>query len=434
VIATFGLSFEFIVPALTNYYGRDKFPCDLTLSLTVMFLPIGVGPLAVRLVMFANRGEWQDALKDTSMDEFSAEKFEKRSFWRNLASTLRYKGRKMLSCMQSNSASSAEVSAESFGGLNNVDLFDDRSSVTSRKVKFFLQSRFYGFLLQFLVTVFSLGILAAAIRAEDSSYGGKGCSGCELSDAQFNFIIVLGFVIYSFFISMVIALRKKSDPLGIKRELKLAAFTAGTLMIIGALFATLDVGKLRSERVFDFYYFLNIGIFFGLFWLVILPVIQSFRIDRARRERRMSSTSTLEDALQPNTPLHKAFCDYLVTEWSIENALYLNAVDKFRNSEDDLAKRALDIYTTFIDPNGMLTVNISHKTQSLVKKSIDPVVHALREAGTKHSHKSGVAPLSAPLVSKDIFDVAYKEVYQLLYSDSWFRFQNSSKYNEVDKV
>jgi len=439
VISTIGLSLEFIVPAFTNYIGRDKFPCDVILSFTMMVLPIGVGPLAVRLVMFANRGEWQKSLQNTSMDEFNAAKFKTGSFTTELLGFITYKFRKVVYGTKEREVNDSQVaSPDDDIGMEELESLDGRSTA-SRKAKFFLQSRFYGLLLQTFITLFALAMLTAAILEDGSPYGGKGCYGCEVDNKEFMYLLVLGILLYTFAVALIVLLRKRPDPLGIKREISLAVIIAGSLMLLGAILSTFDVGQMRESRSFDIYYLFNLGIFIGFWILIYQPLLESYRIDQNRLERRLSTASTLENALQPNTPLHAAFYDYLVTEWSIENALFLNAVDKFRNAQDDIAKKALDVYCTFIEPNSMLEVNISSSARRNVKEELEPMLNVLRHSerrnsGRTHASSGALSPDSIPLVTKDVFDEAYNEVYQLLYSDSWFRFKNSSKFEQVSKI
>jgi len=437
LISTIGMSFQFIVPALSNFIGREKFPCDLLLFLILLVIPIGIGPQVVRLVIFANKSTWQDSLKDASMEDFG-EKYDVGSFTTEFVSFLKYKTRSLWKSKKNQ----AQAKVEDLEDFPDETRSLSEGSSISRRAKFFVQSRLYGLLLQFFVVACALALVGAAIRAEDSSFGGKGCFGCELSDDQFVFYVGLAAFLYLLCIALLVSLRKRPDPLGIKKEIAQAVFIAGSLAMVGTLVAAADIGSLREDRVFDLYYFFNLGILVGVYFLVYKPVIESHRINQDREMRRMSMESTLDHALSPDTPLHKAFYAYLATEWSIENALFLNAVEKFRNSDQELTRKALHVYCTFIEPDSMLEVNISHPVRNNIKEEIEPVINTLRGTGTIRlttRSRPSIAALSiipveaVPLISKDIFDEAYAEVYQLLYSDSWFRFKNSKQYAEINK-
>jgi len=421
VIAMCGLSFEFISPSLSNYTGRDKFPCDLILFLTMFVLPIGIGPLLVRLVIFANKNNWQNSIKNTSVEALDWELA--RSFCWAFATATKYQCSRF--CQDSSRAKETAIQA----GEGENENEDHHAEAASRRVKFFLQSRGYGLLLQGGIVVLAIVCLIASIQEEDSPYGGQGCFGCEVDNTPFLVLLVVGVILYALCLMIFVSLRKRPDPLGIKLEIGQAALAAGGLMLAGAILSTVDAGGLRESRSFDIYYLFNVGIFIALYLLIYRPVLKSYDIDKNRRSRRVSSTSSLEEALEPNTPLYEEFYEYLVGEWSVENALFLRAVQQFRRSNENLTKQALEIYSNFVDPNGMFATNISDVSRTKIKEKMEPILRAARKAnfrrGSNGPKRSTVLPEGALVVPRDIFDVAYSEVFNLLYSDSWFRFQNS---------
>jgi len=115
-----------------------------------------------------------------------------------------------------------------------------------------------------------------------------------------------------------------------------------------------------------------------------------------------------------------------VSECSVENALFLKAVNDFRNAPSrDLTMRALNIVSTFIEPHSMLEVKITDKARAGIKNKIDPTVQSLRDASLKSVSVEPAIGQSTPDVPRDMFDEAYSEIYALLAADSWTRFQNS---------
>jgi len=166
-IAGAGLSLAAIVPGLTNFVDRDKFPCDFILVSTFMLLPIGVGPLVVRLMLFKGKGNWQQLIRDLSSDELASDVFETGSFFGQFGDFVRFRWRSLFGTRE-------RTSSHAVKALGPGEVVEGRSSnAAADRAHFFSQSPAYGLLLQLALTILSIVLLVASIQEEGSPYGGK---------------------------------------------------------------------------------------------------------------------------------------------------------------------------------------------------------------------------------------------------------------------
>eukprot|EP00457_Paulinella_chromatophora_P005804 gb/GEZN01005821.1/.p1 GENE.gb/GEZN01005821.1/~~gb/GEZN01005821.1/.p1 ORF type:complete len:486 (-),score=82.52 gb/GEZN01005821.1/:187-1644(-) len=108
---------------------------------------------------------------------------------------------------------------------------------------------------------------------------------------------------------------------------------------------------------------------------------------------------------------YDVFFDFLCKEFSSENALFYRAVDDFRAEADDMSdaffvERASLLWTEYIQADSPFQVNISYSQM----KEVGEVLKNLSEVNLNRD-----AVMAA-------LDIAQKEIFKLMQSDSWKRF------------
>jgi hypothetical protein len=174
-------------------------------------------------------------------------------------------------------------------------------------------------------------------------------------------------------------------------------------------------------------------IFVDLILVTVIPLASSYRHQAdyqtvpteqplKRSSVRAYRMSSLDEVLC-HPAGYKDFFAFLAKEWSTENLLFWKEVNEFKTLADpeERAKRAQFIYETYITENGIYQVNIPDVIRSKVRATVQQI-------GVE-----GAAP--------DVFDKAQAEIFHLMSTDSFYRFNKtedsvleSSQVSEVSLV
>lgn len=204
---------------------------------------------------------------------------------------------------------------------------------------------------------------------------------------------VLGFVIG-------FLLRKfPPDGLFIRTEL----YTLGGVAVlfgvafygIRALFPKAAVGTLMTVTMWLLCYTATIG----------LPIVIALRPNLQLRYREENLVDTLRSANG-----RKAFMAFLVSEFSLENFLFWEAVNVWKQDAEnnmDLLAAARQIYDRYVDNNSEFCINISAQDRLRITDDLEKLSNADRRA----------------LLT--IFDQAHHAVWKLMDSDSFPRYLKS---------
>lgn len=113
-----------------------------------------------------------------------------------------------------------------------------------------------------------------------------------------------------------------------------------------------------------------------------------------------------------NGTLYQAFVQFTTREWSVENTLFLKAVQEFKTRysapDYDSTQKAVSIIKEYIETNAPLEINIDDK----VRKGI-------------------VSSFKSLTFSQGMFDSAEKMVQTLVKTDSFERFQKSPEFRQA---
>lgn len=110
----------------------------------------------------------------------------------------------------------------------------------------------------------------------------------------------------------------------------------------------------------------------------------------------------------------EVFQKFLTSEWSVENLLFYQAVNTFRENFDRLQDQlnvSNSIYRNYFDLNGPLCINLPHNIGEDVKNKL---------------------MTASPQVSPSLYDAAFDEIMSLMVKDSFRRFiiRENTKYEK----
>eukprot|EP01083_Nonionella_stella_P313605 1126511_1 len=158
----------------------------------------------------------------------------------------------------------------------------------------------------------------------------------------------------------------------------------------------------------------------------VVPVYKTFDFKKidfqplekdAVEEKRLTPEEEL-NLLLSNEPQRESFVQHLMTEFSVENILFHDAVIVFRKRieglenknepNDEIWNEATNIWDSFLSDTSENEVNISHSNKTKIVESIskDRTLYA---------------------VPPDIFDAAFSEIIHLMAFDSLLRYKKTRK-------
>ena len=144
---------------------------------------------------------------------------------------------------------------------------------------------------------------------------------------------------------------------------------------------------------------------FGLFYAALWPALRSYTWQPATNTDNPTDISVI----LKNTPMREALRQFMRFEWSVENLIFIEAVDKF--VENPSVERANVLWQKFFDPSSVLQINISAETFQVTREHLD------RRGDIGHT-----------------FDIAYRDVTISISNDTLPRFVLSSYYLKTRKM
>jgi hypothetical protein len=265
-----------------------------------------------------------------------------------------------------------------------------------------------------------LPIIIAGIALQFSlPYLKAGCYGCyeEILIKGITFAIA-GVVVTGIFI-IILQLRGSPDPLHILRDFKYAYIGGIVVGVPGVIGFMIDefINFPYENAVFSWDWLLVIGMDWYFFVTFTLPAIHAWRF---RRIVQVESKSDLP-ALLNNLHFQKLFRDHLVSEFSVENLIFYNQVNSFKDHYGDfedaeLSRVAFQTYSLFIQQGSLMEVNIS----SIQRERLDRFFESTSQKGA----------FNVTDIPKDIFDESQNEILLLMDKDSFHRFKNSKVYQQ----
>jgi hypothetical protein len=235
-------------------------------------------------------------------------------------------------------------------------------------------------------------------------------------------IFISSIVPVVFLLIIYLKIRKFEDNFHLISECKtLGKWFVGTLSFV---IITAGISELSPivKRNFNLAILAYPIITFGACKVMVLDVVQISRThtrhmltDKIRSVRAMSvlTRETMQAALKAvlaDEEMTSSLKDFLIKEFSVENVLFLKAVDELRSTSGcGTADCSKNIWTTFCRSDAPLTINIGFKTV----KELKSVFESESFADTEEQLKAR-------------FDIAYDEIFSLVLTDSFPRFLQHS--------
>lgn len=435
-----GLSCNVVLVSASDYFGAEYMPCDLLLWCNYLLVCLGAGPMAVRLAQFYASVRFGKILLHQAQRSRPGElrQFGPVTLVKQLGAVVRvlpyfgrYIHRKRKQQRESKRLEAAALATALGQPTPAVELEPEMDSDTSdssrssskahARVAFFLQSRMFSGSIVFILLL--MGLIPGVVLSvqPDSPYGLEGCRGCTLDSRRRLPMWIQGVIVLVLGSWMLWNVRKEPDPLYIVREL-LTLWFMGIFMYLILILGILDVGALRDNGTFDYHL---ICVFVVIAMQVvqgILPVAYTYT---KHSFNQFKSTYKLEDVLtQPD--LKHVFAEYLASEFSMENLLFLDAVQRYKDDFDEaeqgtareIAVRACDIFDTFLREKSMLEVNVSSSQR-----------RSVREALTPYFSLDDITTLETP-PKYELFNACEEEILNLLRADSFPRFLRSDLFDK----
>ena len=386
-----------------------SFPCALFLFLLALCVPLIVGSIDIKLLIFF------------FLSKFSEE----------VASYATNQGYMMGSNISDDLIDESESPIDMFSRYLDVIRLGIGSlcSRTSKKVDSEQDRQRYLRALQFLMSpsgnlfvVFILlfPFLLVAIIEIIVNPAFLFCYGCYINDTLVYMMIAFGVVSAITSFMLFIRVRHFHDPWDMRKEAIWNIFFAILTSIVFPLGIFVSLGRGGFSSSFSFTYLMSVTLGAALVSQTIVPIMVP-----GRQYQSLSRSSTklveiteteikLHDILK-NDKLREAFEAHLTSEYGLESLLFLTDAQNWKNQFYDIAPsarkaRAKRMVNIYIDEQGLLCVNIPSDMYTQIRQDI-----------------------SKPDVKESIFDDAIKEVEHLLTVGAVQRFVRSKFYRKEEK-
>lgn len=306
---------------------------------------------------------------------------------------------------------------------------------------FFIRNRHYisaPFLIRVLGTVsiiflFPCAILTAKNFRGLNGYGDKTCDKAWGDGLQAAYAAAY----VTIFCCFAFKLRNVRDVFGIQQELKITGLIGIICLLPWTIFNT--AAEEFNAAVFPFStFFLLMAVAQAFFTSTLWPLYRSiYRQTEEDATKLPENVDTLTGVLS-SPPGVRAFKEFLIKEFSVENLLFFMEVEQFRGAcagRTDLNatfSEASKIYSKYIELNAPFQVNLPSTTVSELKLCFFK----------KGTYFTGMSPSSVHVMGDSkrkrsideqlpaIFDAAQKQIFKLMETDSCPRFYRSSLYKE----
>jgi len=297
-----------------------------------------------------------------------------------------------------------------------------------------------------VVLTFPAGIVTAQNRSLSYTNGDN----CDRGKAD----TILGAyaVIYlAAFIYFAFKLRQVVDAFKIKEELKYTAAIAIIVFIPWAVFNNLSAARTVNNETFPFRtMFLLIGVNVAICLSTIWPLYRSYVLDDTLGVtlEEQGDLTTLLGCLNDKGGL-MGFKKFLTKEFSVENILFYEEIEEYRtkkrrgsNDPLELIAEAQRIYAKYIINDSPFQVNLP----DVIIKDLEDKLKELFASVARQDEKA-LASVPSPsralsvelgqngILSKrdppTLFDHAQENIFKLMNSDSFPRFQRSEEYKKI---
>lgn len=286
--------------------------------------------------------------------------------------------------------------------LSENSYFNSSSNSTIRRKAFFASKRFNLFINAFATII----IFAVAVGITSSlcpEFGSRDV--CIVADTT-NLSITSSVVVPTFIGAIIVVyvqrkLRTYPDPFYILREVRNGFIFGFIIAALATTLALLDPGNFAdsNEIVFSYAVFVDLAFVWVFVYGVPYQIYKAFRFNHMEAlYSDISLSSVLEDKVG-----RKLFKAHLVSEFSLENLHFIDAVETFKKTAPESQKnKAALMKTLFFQEQ---TLNIRYLTSKTILDKF------------KNDD-----------ITIDMFDDAYDEIWSLVDVDIFPRFQRSKQF------
>jgi len=249
------------------------------------------------------------------------------------------------------------------------------------------------------------------------------CSPSELSVLSYSILFIYTLIISIFLVFKFQKIKKVQDGLHFKREIKITAVIWSCGFI--AWFLTTKFGYSILGAIIIYFawgtsYLCTVGI----------CIVETYKFDYESQKKTDDTNSwnasveipeikessdqsfelkklNLKEVLS-DTEMRSRFKEFLIGEWSVENLLFWEDVDRLRGivSSEEIAKECIRLYDIYIDSASLFQVNLPHKFVQEIINTIE------------------IARKQPELCSSSSYFKAQEKVFVQLNEDSFVRFKN----------
>lgn len=424
---------------LREYMGREHFDCRTVMILHYLVMPLAVGPLTVKINVYAFRLRksyvkaglsYKGVRKEQDRIEnrLQAQRGWIALVWSRFASFLVMKRKGFV-----DTTAALKDEETVHGGTTNAD-FDEENhahsfrSNTRRKTSHKSTGSFWGrnateleaelplgdlvrnesavFSLV-MVCMLTLPFVAVIVyRATTDAKYVLACAGCDFEPLDVYLLAALAVLLCTVFVLSTLRVWNSPDPLYVLWECKLCVFVFVLCGIPELVLYLLDPNAWEREYQITWFVFETV-------WCSLLFFIQSYSqvFTTLYVNSKMDIRAVSLFRLLENVELRDMFDDYLASEFSIENLRFWDRAIHWKSvyqqtPPDECQRRARELYRLFIQRDAAMALNLSGFHVRMLKEAFDTA--------------------AATILPNTVFDEALKECFKLM-NDGLYRFLRTEK-------
>jgi hypothetical protein len=320
----------------------------------------------------------------------------------------------------------------------------ERLDGVSKQNSLFVKNRYFisaPFAFKFMGSLTVILVLPCGILTSTSQVlPGQSGEGCNLEWGLSVLAVYVG-VYVCIFLWFAFKLRQVVDGFKIKEEMKLSGTIAVIVFIPWVIFN--QSAKTINRETFPFStLFLLLGVSSAFAGSTLWPLYRTYQpLEEIHSLQIPEDVNTLHGVLSTAEGV-KSFRKYLTTEFSVENILFYSEVEEYRAkkkeqaegkvTEEVLLGEAQRIYAKYIINDAPFQVNLPDQIMKELEDGLKELFSGNGQVVERVHHGHG-DDLPNQKEMPTIFDAAQRNIYKLMSTDSFPRYQRSDEYREYLK-
>jgi len=301
-----------------------------------------------------------------------------------------------------NSTSNHDYAENAISMNENTNLLDNQS-----KAAIHMRQKILKYSLLILTCIIIIHILVATYITNHDTFYINNCTGPQTGFAlKVMLVIMLIYIIIGLF--SLIPMRKVADAFKIANELKVVTLTfviTKSLLLIFFFTGREDIGLLIDLPSIQILHFEIVT------WALILSYRENSKKTQFEELSRSNDYSNIDRILE-SPKAKEYFKNFCVTEFSVENILFLEAIDNFKKYETDDYRLVYSeyIFHYFVMENAIYELNVYGQIRQ-------DIINRIRNKEC----------------AVDMFDDVVKIVKKQIETDSFVRFKRSKLYKQLQR-